>query len=177
MHAHFGGIEAASAGPGQGAKFSVWMPVLRGDEAPAEVAQPVRSDEKATRSLSILLLEDHADSAEVMARILRSLGHSVEVGGTIAEGLAALRARTFDLVLSDIGLPDGTGLEFIAQARAFCSTPMIAITGYGMEDDVTKHHDAGFLRQLTKPIRYDQLEEAIADFARGGGSANAPRNA
>jgi len=177
MHAHFGGIEAASAGPGQGAKFSVWMPVLRGDEAPAEVAQPVRSDEKATRPLSILLLEDHADSAEVMARILRSLGHSVEVGGTIAEGLAALRARTFDLVLSDIGLPDGTGLEFIAQARAFCSTPMIAITGYGMEDDVTKHHDAGFLRQLTKPIRYDQLEEAIADFARGGGSANAPRNA
>jgi len=166
MHAHSGDIEAASEGPGRGAKFSVWMPALGDDQVPVATAHPVRREAEATRPLSILLVEDHVDSAGVMARILNSLGHSVEVAGTIAAGLAALRGGGFDLVLSDIGLPDGTGLEFIAQARAFCSTPMIAITGYGMENDVAKHRDAGFLRQLTKPIRYDQLEEMIADFVR-----------
>ncbi|MFP3560776.1 response regulator, partial [Paraburkholderia sp. SIMBA_049] len=77
--------------------------------APAEV--------HAARLLTILLIEDHLDTAEVMAQLIRGLGHDVTVVGRVDDALAATQARTFDLVISDVGLPDGTGIDFIKAFR------------------------------------------------------------
>jgi PAS domain S-box-containing protein len=169
MEAHGGRIEARSAGEGLGSSFVVVMPVSEqaSDESLSdshEGRSPVRG-----APLSLLLLEDHRDSADVIARILRSMGHAVEVAHTVQQALTVIRERSFDLVLSDIGLPDGTGIDFLTEARTFTDTPMIALTGYGMEDDVANYREAGFLRQLTKPIRFEQLSEILESFAASRG--------
>jgi CheY-like chemotaxis protein len=167
MRIQDGSIEAQSAGLGLGATCIVRMPAL---PAVPPAVEPDAIDEtqggKGT-SLAILLVEDHEDSATVIARIVRNLGHDVAVAHTVADALEKLRTQTFDLVLSDIGLPDGTGIELLAKSREFTRTPMIALTGYGMDDDLVKYRDAGFLHQLTKPIRFDQLKQLLQEFPSG----------
>ena len=169
MRAHGGVIEAQSSGADLGATFIVRIPALAANpDAEGPSGSHEKNGESKTR-VSILLVEDHQDSATVIARIVRNMGHAVIVSHNVADALTELRAQRFDLVLSDIGLPDGTGIELLAKAREFCSTPMIALTGYGMEDDLVKYREAGFLHQLTKPIRFEQLAELLRDFgARHG---------
>jgi CheY-like chemotaxis protein len=179
MRAHDGEIEVRSAGPGLGSTFVVRLPALAA-KAPAAIPgdDVENSAAHGVQSLSILLVEDHEDSAMVISRIVRNMGHRVEASSTVADALTRLRAQKFDLVLSDIGLPDGTGIELLAQAREFCNVPTIALTGYGMEDDLAKYREAGFLHQLTKPIRFEQLQKLLADFAdpsrRGGLTVHPP---
>ncbi len=168
MRAQGGEIEVKSGGVGLGASFTVRIPTLKTEPETdgGSIGSPV--DKPVVPALAIMLLEDHADSAQVISRILRALGHSVDVVHNVADALVQIGARRYDLVLSDIGLPDGTGIDFISKAREFCSTPMIALTGYGMEEDVARYMSAGFFRQLTKPVRFDQLEELLHDFVAAG---------
>lgn len=111
--------------------------------------------------IAILLVEDHEDTADVMAHLMRSLGHDVAVASSVAEALAATRARTFDLIVSDVGLPDGTGLDFVSSVRRHSQVPAIALTGYGSDDDVRRCLAAGFTAHLTKPVNFSQLEVLI----------------
>ena len=97
----------------------------------------------------------------VMAHLMRSLGHDVSVAGSVAEALAATRARTFDLIVSDVGLPDGTGLDFVSAVRRHSEVPAIALTGFGSDEDVRRCLAAGFTAHLTKPINFTQLEVLI----------------
>jgi CheY-like chemotaxis protein len=171
---HGGGLAATSAGRGQGAVFSVRLPVgdLRRHRAQersgraAEVSAPDLGEDAALR---ILLVEDHADTAEAMADLLREMGHQVTVAGSVADGLAAAasQAGRIDLVLSDLGLPDGTGLELMSELHRRYGVKGIALSGYGMEEDVRKSLEAGFDRHLTKPINLQALQTAIQDAARG----------
>jgi two-component system CheB/CheR fusion protein len=172
---HGGSLTAASSGRGRGAKFSVRLPV--GDlRTPQEVERPGPARETPAprpaaevSPLRILLVEDHADTAEAMADLLHAMGHQVTVAGSVAEGLAAAvsQAGRIDLVLSDLGLPDGTGLDLMAELHGRYGVKGIALSGYGMEEDVRKSLEAGFDRHLTKPVNLQALQTAIQDAARG----------
>src|SRR6202012_1184423 len=87
-------------------------------------------------ALAILMIEDHEDTAEVMAQLIRMLGHEVTVVGRVADALAATRTQTFDLIVSDVGLPDGTGIDFIRAFRERSDVPAVALTGFGQRNPV-----------------------------------------
>jgi two-component system CheB/CheR fusion protein len=171
---HGGILSATSDGKGQGSVFSVRLPVgdLRaGAPRPAAAAGNGRPGNaaaaapEANAKLRILLVEDHDDTAEAMAELLRALGHEVTVAGSVATGLDAAERQDgrFDLVLSDLGLPDGSGLDLMAKLHGRYGVRGIALSGYGMEEDVRKSLEAGFERHLTKPINLQALQTAIQE--------------
>ena len=178
---HGGHLEVASDGPDRGAAFTVRLP-LGGiqeeldetgawfDRASAAIPA-VASVAPAVlpRALRILLVEDHADTAEAMADLLRLIGHEVVVAGSVAAGLAAATAADaaagIDLVVSDLGLPDGSGHDLMRELKDRYGWKGIALSGYGMEDDVRRSHDAGFARHLTKPVALEALRDAIRQVA------------
>ena len=121
----------------------------------------------AERPLAILLVEDHPDTAEAMADLLRLSGHQVTVAGTVAGGLAAAEAGAFDLLLSDLGLPDGSGQDLMRELGRRYRLKGIALSGYGMEEDVRRSHEAGFARHLTKPVNRQALEATIRQVVQG----------
>lgn len=113
--------------------------------------------------LRLLLVEDHPDTAKAMARLLKVTGgHTVTVAETAADALEQAQANQFDLVISDIGLPDATGYELMAQLRDKYGLRGIALTGYGIEDDHQKAIDSGFVAHVLKPISINTLTSAIA---------------
>lgn len=171
---HGGRITAASEGRGRGATFTIHLPEGR-PPATMETAVPEipvpEPPAAATRDrpLHVLLVEDHQDTAAAMAELLRATGRKVTVAASVAEGLAAVEASlggrrdngTIDVVLSDIGLPDGSGHDLMSELSRRFGLPGIALTGYGMDEDVERSRDAGFACHLTKPVSLEQLEAAI----------------
>jgi PAS domain S-box-containing protein len=165
VEVHAGTITAKSEGPGQGAEFTVTlpsihastmrMPGMRGSDLPAR---------RETNGINILLVEDHVDSAEAMSRLLRDKGYRVETCGTVSDALKIANERQFNLVLSDIGLPDGSGIDLIKRIRQRSSIPAIALTGFGMDQDIKQYKDAGFDAHLTKPVNFQKLEMIINQF-------------
>ena len=167
VDAHGGRIRADSGGAGQGATFTVR---LRTVAAPAAVdgdgSPPLAAERRAPRGCRILLVEDHADTAKVLARLLGRSGHAVRVAPTRADALRLAAGDAFDLLVSDLGLPDGSGIDIVgpfreAQSAAGVACGAIALTGFGAEDDVQRARAAGFDEHLTKPVAFDQLEQAI----------------
>jgi PAS domain S-box-containing protein len=165
---HGGDLSAASEGRGKGSTFILRLPVEEEIVAVGAPADSLPGGEAGTpdadRALHILLVEDHADTAEAMADLLRLLGHRVEVAGSVAAALATAETHTeaaFDLVVSDLGLPDGSGLELMRELTRRHGLKGIAVSGYGMEEDIRKSREAGFERHLTKPINLQTLETAI----------------
>ncbi len=118
-----------------------------------------------SRPLKILLVEDHLDTLRTMARLVSAMGHTVDTASTMETGIAQALAHDYDLILSDIGLPDGDGFALLKQVRVQKRTPAIALTGFGMEADVEKSIEAGFAAHLTKPVNFDRLETLIARVA------------
>jgi CheY-like chemotaxis protein len=121
------------------------------------------------RLLSILLVEDHVDTARIVARLLRGLGHRVRVANGVADAVGALDASAFDVLLSDIGLPDGSGLDVVRHLRAHHDIPAIAMTGHGGDDDVASFRAAGFTDHLIKPVTFQRLRLAIIAGDRRAG--------
>lgn len=177
---HGGRIAAASEGPGRGSRFTVQLPagVPRGAAAPGPAPAGKRAvetgDGTAPRPLRILLVEDHADTAAAMAELLGLLGHEVQVAGSVEQGIAragqALASDGLDLVVSDLGLPDGSGLDMMRELTRRYGLKGIALSGYGMEDDVRKSREAGFHRHLTKPVNPEVLKAALREAAGPEGS-------
>jgi CheY-like chemotaxis protein len=96
------------------------------------------------------------------------MGHRITVAGSVAAGLAAAdQGGRIDLVVSDLGLPDGTGLELMQELNIRYGVRGIALSGYGMEEDVRRSLDAGFERHLTKPVNVQALHTAIREALRG----------
>ena len=129
----------------------------------------------AAGGLRILLVEDHPDTAAVMADLLGGFGHQVTVAGGVAAALAAVadlanddHPPPLDLVISDLGLPDGNGHELMRELSVRYGLKGIALSGYGMEEDRNKSLQAGFSRHLTKPIHPSALREVIREVAGGG---------
>ena len=164
VEAHGGTLSARSGGAGEGAVFRIELP---GPVAAAQAA--VRRPSREVRATSpgarrVLLVEDHADSAEAARELLTEASCQVVAAGSLAEALEAAGIQTFDLVLSDLGLPDGSGLDLMRDLRDRYGLRGIALTGYGMEDDVRRSREAGFVDHLVKPITFARLANAIERF-------------
>jgi CheY-like chemotaxis protein len=173
---HAGTVEASSMGPGRGAQFVVRLPLA---VRPAE-AQPLRqaatSAPAPVRRRRVLLADDNLDSAESLAALLRILGHDVIAAYDGHGAIAAARLHRPDLILLDIGMPDVNGYDVARHLRGdpgLDATTLIALTGYGSEDDRRRSRAAGFDGHLVKPIDFDELERLLAVFGRG--DATAPR--
>ena|SRR6266480_4380198 len=119
-----------------------------------------------TLPLRVLLVEDHAETARLLSRLLEYSGHAVTTAGNVASALRLAREGRFDIVVSDIGLPDGTGYDLMKRIRQECPIPGIALTGYGMGDDLQKSVEAGFADHILKPIDAHQLEAVLSNVAR-----------
>lgn len=155
---HGGTLEARSGGSGRGAEFAARFPV---EHAGATVPVAVSPGETASvKCMRILLVEDHADTARVLVRLLKRFGHEPTVVSTVAGGLGALRSQKFDLLISDIGLPDGSGYDLMRQSAGM-RPPAIALSGFGMEDDMSRSKEVGFVDHLTKPVDAGLLERTI----------------
>ncbi|CAH2910950.1 MAG: Two-component system sensor histidine kinase [uncultured Paraburkholderia sp.] len=156
---HGGTVTAQSPGAHCGATFTITLPTA---VAPARTSQAVMPEPVHPAGvLKILLIEDHVDTAEVMGQLIRTLGHDVTTVGRVDDALAATQLQTFDLVISDVGLPDGTGLDFIKAYRERSDVPAVALTGFGTDEDVRRCLAAGFTSHLTKPVNFAQLETMI----------------
>jgi signal transduction histidine kinase len=159
MDAHGGTITAYSEGVNLGTTFIVEMstttPSLQSKSDPA--VRPAVTG----RSLRVLVVEDHADTRQALCRILSRWGHTVQAAGTVAEAEAAVSRFRPELLLSDIGLPDGTGVELLEKLRNHYSCVAIAMSGYGMESDLEQTRRAGFKAHLVKPVAAERLKDAI----------------
>lgn len=169
---HGGTIEGQSEGKGKGATFRVRLPLLARPES--KVPRPqfrTRSrlgiqESGISRPLRVLLVEDHGDTARIMSRLLARQGYETATAGDVATALEMAARMDFDLVISDLGLPDRNGLELIQELRAEGRTmPAIALSGYGQEEDVRRCHEAGFNAHLTKPVNSEQFFRTIATLA------------
>jgi CheY-like chemotaxis protein len=156
---HGGTIRAESAGPGLGAVFTVELStVLPFPEAQIQASQPRRFRGKSYR---LLVVEDHEPTLAVLTRLLRDQGHDVMPASTVQDALALASDHTFDFVISDLGLPDGSGIDLMMQLSNDYGLRGIALTGYGMAEDLAKTERAGFLAYLVKPINFDQLHRVL----------------
>ena len=165
VEAHGGTIHAASEGPGHGSRFIVTLPA-RAYRPPPRPA-PVRGETAPTQKCRILLVEDHADTAKLMTQFLRlRLRADVSWAGSIEEARQAYaNGPAFDLIISDIGLPDGTGTDLLTSLPA-SRPPALALSGYGTEADIQRSRGAGFAEHLVKPVDLDRLEETVRRMVR-----------
>jgi PAS domain S-box-containing protein len=161
---HGGSVRAESAGPGQGSVFVIELP-LASRQAAADDAGHGAGGDAGQRPLRILLADDNADAVELLREILELEGHRVEVA---ANGLAALEtAASFlpDVAFLDIGMPGLNGYEVARRLRAtpaLARARLVAVTGWGTQEDRARSEEAGFDGHLTKPVELDALKDFIA---------------
>jgi signal transduction histidine kinase/CheY-like chemotaxis protein len=161
---HQGTIRAQTAGPGLGSTFTVELPLLTPEElAPAGPLSPAHNGGK-TR-LRVLVVEDHRDTAEVLSRLLRASGYAVKTAHTAAAALELAAAEPFEVIVSDIGLPDKTGYDLMREIKSRYPTKGIAMSGYGMDEDLRRSREAGFSDHIVKPANAAQLERSIRRLA------------
>ena len=131
-----------------------------------QTLRPASWRQRLVRGLVFRQLLPHPSRLRLMARLLRGLGHEVSTASTIAEATETERSGDFDLIVSDIGLPDGSGLDLMRRVVARRGPiPAIALTGYGMEEDIRRSREAGFTAHMTKPIDFNKLEAMIRQVA------------
>jgi signal transduction histidine kinase/CheY-like chemotaxis protein len=168
VSAHGGTIKAESRGKDRGATFIVTLaaiatpatvPVDGGKKAPkGEQAQEEPAKGPGPR---VLVVDDHLDTCTGMKMMLERRGYRVTVAHTADQAVAKTKRQEFDLVISDIGLPDRSGYELMQELSTTKGLRGIALSGFGMENDVSRARAAGFSEHLTKPINFDRLEESI----------------
>ena len=167
---HGGGLHAASAGAGKGATFTVTLPLAEADERQAVDAPHADGDSTATgtelQDLRVLLVDDEEDAREVAQVALAGFGASVRAVSSAAEGLQVLSNERFDLLVSDIGMPQMDGLSFIRQLRdrepsGIPRMPAVALSAFAMETDIRAGLEAGFQGYVAKPISLHKLHKAL----------------
>jgi PAS domain S-box-containing protein len=164
---HHGTIRADSPGRDLGSTFTIEFPLQRLEPAPQGIDGAGHGVGPATPQgtvlVSILLVEDHAATRLALERLLTRRNYHVCMAASVEEALDLLARESVQLLISDIGLPDGTGYEIMAAARRKNGAVKgIALTGYGTEEDVQKSQAAGFALHLTKPVTIQALNHALA---------------
>jgi two-component system CheB/CheR fusion protein len=171
VEAHGGQVEVRSSGPAQGSEFVVRLPACPGQ--PGETASETRSPRALASEAGarrVLVVDDSVDSAETMARLLRMGGHHVQVALDGASALDAAATFVPDIVLLDIGLPGMDGYQVGRQLRhvpGMAEKLIVALTGYGQEQDRNRSREAGFDEHLTKPVDHDALRRLLQWLPRG----------
>ncbi|MEP6925957.1 MAG: ATP-binding protein, partial [Pyrinomonadaceae bacterium] len=169
---HHGSVSAFSEGKDKGATFMVELPFVKSPKTKSGTdIQSVENNGKVHDNLfekmSVLVIEDDADAAEVLRIILSAHGAQVTHYMLALEALAALKTSNFDLILSDIGLPEMDGAEFIKTVRQaedgrIKNLPALAVTAYASQEDTERFLDAGFNACLAKPVNFSELQSAVA---------------
>ena len=169
---HDGSITAESEGKNKGAKFVIRLQTVESPAAASEGAGVGGSLPAAvsSRALRILLVEDHSDTAHQLTRLLKRAGHEVTWAGSINQARALIAGsdspeRNFNILISDLGLPDGSGHDLMRDLASRGSMPGIALSGYGMKNDILDSMAAGFSRHITKPVDWQELKIAIQKIA------------
>ena len=175
---HGGKVSAASPGREQGSSFTIELPLSQGAK---ETVPPAKKDStppltpvaarppsavNGTGGIRVLLVEDHAATRLTLTQLLKHRGYDVTSAASASEALrqAQAQAQKFDLVISDVGLSDGTGLDLMKQLRARHGLQGIALSGYGMEEDLQRTRDAGFVAHLVKPVAMKEIRRALSQF-------------
>ena len=158
---HHGTITAVSEGRGLGATFTITLNAIETSllEGPVTYLADEPADAKGAE---ILLVEDHQDTARVLRRILTKSGHAVSLAHSITDARQLAADKRFDLVISDVGLPDGSGLELMQHLSTTYGLRGIALSGFGTDEDLAASQAAGFSEHLTKPVDWERLKSAIA---------------
>lgn len=158
---HGGTLQASSDGPGSGASFVVGLGVVG---AESRSAAPARQRSQVGRRLRLLLVDDHEATRTILSRMLTRDGHVVFPAANLREARAVVATQRCDAVISDLGLPDGSGLELMQEIRTLHGWPGLALSGYGQEEDLARSREAGFSRHLTKPVDGARLRRALAEI-------------
>jgi PAS domain S-box-containing protein len=172
MGLHSGSITATSAGRDQGTTFLITLPVQR-NPVPGGIASSSGAQRNGARTdpldsgtganpCRVLLVEDHKPTSRALTQLLTRRNYQVAAAGSVAEARSVARSQSFDLLISDIGLPDGNGYELMTELHGEYGFPGIALTGYGMEEDINRSQAAGFIAHLTKPVSVQALDGALA---------------
>jgi signal transduction histidine kinase/anti-sigma regulatory factor (Ser/Thr protein kinase) len=160
VDAHEGQILAESSGSGAGATFTVTLPLAESQQI-LKAEPPRPAPLAANKAVRILLVDDHQDTLEFMSRFLTLCGHRVATASNYGEALSIGQEQEFDLLISDIGLPDGNGYQLIHVLQTLSPIKGIALSGYGMKADVDRSEAAGFSAHLTKPCDLSVLNLTI----------------
>jgi PAS domain S-box-containing protein len=159
VRAHGGTLHAENTS--KGARFEV---VLNVCADPQEHAPAGESSRPPPKPVELLLVEDHPDTASALAEFLQRFGHRVRIAHSLAQARELAEAGPFDLLVSDIQLPDGTGLELIVELRKRGPVRGVAMTGFGSDEDVARSRRAGFERHLVKPVSGQEVARAIEEI-------------
>jgi len=168
VNAHGGTIKAESAGKNRGATFIVTLATVAAPAAVIAAPESKGPKEAALETTTakgtgprVLVVDDHVDTCTGMKMMLERRGYRVTIAHTADQAVEKTEHEEFDLVISDIGLPDRSGYDLMKELSTTKNLRGIALSGFGMENDVTRARSAGFSEHLTKPINFDRLDEAI----------------
>ncbi len=157
---HSGSILAHSEGKGRGAIFTVTLNAMETSMLQGPVLF-LESEPPRMKHIQVLFVEDHEDTARVLGRILRNAGFDVSHAGTVADAQRLAASKRFNLLISDLGLPDGSGLDLMKALREAQGMKGIALSGFGTDEDVAASAAAGFAAHLTKPVDWERLRAEI----------------
>ena len=163
---HGGTLNAASAGEGQGTTFVLSLPALPRSAAAVAPAAGEASTGSSPRAngTKVVIIEDNADVAEMLRMLLESMGHTVSLASTGHCGIDLVQSAQPDVVLCDLGLPELSGVEVCRRVRALpgvVQPVMVAVTGWGREEDRRQTREAGFQYHLVKPVTIDSLDKVF----------------
>ncbi|MGB9475890.1 MAG: HAMP domain-containing protein, partial [Candidatus Udaeobacter sp.] len=159
VEAHNGTISAQSGGQNKGATFTLAFPTC--EKTVAQTAPTTLSSAPARQTKRILLVEDHEDSNRSLTNLLRRRGYDVHSALTLQSALDLSLKEQFDVLVSDLALPDGSGIDLIRTLQSKRPLLGIALTGFGMEEDIRRGREAGFQHHLVKPIDLNKLDSLI----------------
>jgi PAS domain S-box-containing protein len=169
---HHGSLTASSKGSDKGATFTVDLDtVSAGQEPNTPLASLTTSEENQQR---ILLVDDHPDTLQTMAKLLRKWGYTVTTAMSVRGALEQASRESFDLIISDVGLPDGSGLDIMRQVKELYGLRGIALSGYGTDEDIRQSQAAGFEEHLVKPVCFEVLRLTVQRI--GGANQAVPRS-
>jgi signal transduction histidine kinase len=168
IDAHGGKIHVQSAGKDKGATFSVELNTVLtpiGRDGDGQDQQMDREPKPAVpKHRRVLLVDDHHDTCIGMKRMLERHGYEITLAHSAEQAVEKVRTQDFDLLISDIGLPDRSGYELMREVRLKKDLPGIALSGFGSEQDISQAREAGFSEHLTKPINFERLEKTIQNL-------------
>jgi len=165
MSAHKGRIWAESAGEGKGAIFHLSLPTTRKEASSAKDEIPASSGAPPGGGIHILVVEDNDSTRETLVRLLSRRGYRAVAANSLA-GARAFAGNRFDLAICDLGLPDGDGHQLLRQLQQRQELPAIALSGYGMDEDISQSLASGFAAHLVKPVTIDSLEAAMQEVLK-----------
>ena len=168
LQLHGGTISADSDGPNKGARFTVRLPLLRETASPV-LASSETLELNALSQVNFLLVDDSEDTIRMLQELLKIGGANVMTASNGAEALRLAQENEFDVILSDISMPEMDGFEFLQRLRKIDGrqdVPVIAITGFGRSDDIARIRAAGFYSHLIKPLNLQALTEVLQQLAK-----------